>query len=68
MAGHRYCLCPYFQRTMKNAIFCENGTRFNFKDGEGQHQYYEQFCCDQWQGCTVAKALNDFYEREAKNE
>lgn len=63
MAGHRYCLCPFFQRTCKDAILCENKTRLNFKDAKGASDYYKNYCCGEWKTCSVAKALNDYYER-----
>lgn len=63
MSKHDFCKCPFFTRALKGTICCEGGTKINFGDGKGQGDYYRKFCCDNWKGCSVAKALIDYYER-----
>lgn len=66
MSKHNCCLCPFFVKAFKGHICCEGGTKINFNDGKGQGDYYKHFCCGAWKECSVAKAINDFYERNLK--
>ena len=57
--------CPFYKAEDKNIIYCEG-----VKDNSSIHNafpgsaaaYKKEFCCDNWEGCLIAKALWSKYD------
>lgn len=56
--------CPYFVGDERQAIHCEGGT-VAFADRPTYLRYAGTYCCRDWKLCTLARALNEYYEEEA---
>ena len=55
--------CPYFEGDERQAIHCEGGT-VTFIDRATDLRYATAYCCNAWERCTLARALNQFYGEE----
>ena len=55
--------CPYFCGDERQAIHCEGGT-VSFEDRRTYLRYATAYCCDAWETCTLARALEKQYEEE----
>lgn len=57
--------CPFYKAEDRNIIYCEG-----VKDNSSIHNafpgsaaaYKKEFCCDNWEGCLIAKALWSKYD------
>lgn len=60
----RIFACPYYHHDERGAVVCEGG-RVNLRK-ETMSEYLGGYCCsvEGWGKCTLAKALNQQYERE----
>ena len=61
---HMYVICPYFAWENKTAIGCEGKTVHRFPKGRMCRSYQEKYCAGNWQECTYAKVMNEYYEQE----
>jgi hypothetical protein len=69
MYSHKTWRCPYFRYDEKRSVHCEGGTVIRFPDRRSIQDYTTAFCAAYNYGeCTVAKALNNYYERKEKEK
>ena len=59
--------CPfmnvdYGNKTGELKITCEHG-RVTFKDRDSMREYIGKYCGCEWQSCTLAQSLLEYYER-----
>lgn len=57
-------ICPYYSYDKKGFVKCEAG-RIAFPFAAVSNGYFDNYCRSfNWQNCTLAKALNEKYEKE----
>ena len=54
--------CPFFDRDERQAVHCEGGAVVTFEDRGTYLNYASRYCCEAWESCTIAQALNEFYD------
>lgn len=59
--------CPFYSRTLPTYIVCEGltdggYTSVNFKNKQRRKAFQDRYCCDDWQACLLAQALEKKYE------
>lgn len=59
-------VCPYYQQTRKDRVYCEGGSRVSFPDQRAMDDYVGQYCANlpHWDRCTLARARSRYYERD----
>ena len=66
----RIFLCPFFtSQNSPDRVVCEAGRTTFYSTAESAgtkviDKYADTYCCADWQRCTLARALIEFYERE----
>ncbi len=65
MNRHKTWTCPFFLWDGKKEISCEGG-RICFHTSHSANDYMNAYCAggNNWQQCTVAKALLKYYDEE----
>ena len=63
--SNRLWKCPFFQADERQIVICEGG-RVSFTDRPTYLRYANGYCCGDWERCTLAMALNRFYEEKCK--
>ncbi len=59
-------VCPFYQWSKKEDIYCEGGV-LKFPDWQAMSDYADKYCASfGYEGCGIAQALTEFYEREHK--
>lgn len=53
--------CPFFKWDGLQEISCEGG-RIRLPDKKTALEYMHQHCAGDWHGCSVARAITDYYE------
>lgn len=62
----RLFICPYYVRDYRNRMSCEGGV-VQIADAPATVRYMDRYCASyDWERCTLAQALNDFYEGDGK--
>ena len=67
---HKPWQCPFFVWDEKRCVACEGGCRISFPDRDAAVSYMDGFCASReggWKECSIAKMLNEFYDREEQN-
>lgn len=59
----KYWRCPYFRWDAEHAVHCEGG-RVAMPSRTFANQYMTAFCAGDWKQCSVARALDKYYEEE----
>lgn len=54
--------CPFYLRDRDNKITCEAG-RQRWPDMQAKRTYLRDYCAGDWEHCTVARILQEYYER-----
>ena len=57
--------CPFYKEEDRNIIYCEgltDSSRIHNAFSSDAAGYKEQFCCDRWEDCRIAKMLWAKYE------
>jgi len=60
---HMYWQCPFFKWDGKMEVSCEGG-RVKFPEAEDAKGYFEKYCAGDWKNCSIARMLNQYYDRE----
>lgn len=60
---HKKWLCPFFRWDAVDEVHCEGG-RVCMPTKQHAEEYMDKFCCDAWETCSIAAALNRFYEED----
>lgn len=70
MAGysHKKFACPFFTWDEKFKVHCEGGC-VKFRDRKEAGEYQDRYCASVtgWKDCTVAKSVENYYERTEEN-
>lgn len=62
--SHKTFICPFFKQDERLCIRCEGG-KIKFPDRKAAAEFQDRYCAShQWQECSVAQALNDYYNRK----
>lgn len=65
---HRYFLCPFYCWDERNnqirSVHCEGKTSVRFASPRDAGEYYDRYCCGDWERCSVAILRNEKYEEE----
>lgn len=60
--------CPFYKHREKLTMRCEGG-ELRFHDGKATSEYVARYCAaEQWQKCSIAAALERYYERMDKDD
>lgn len=60
--------CPFWGWNDSQNIHCEGG-KLTFHDRQARRDYANRFCGDeQWKKCTLARMLEEYYERDDEDE
>lgn len=61
----RLWACPFLKWDERLKVHCEGGCCVSFPDARARAGYIAQYCANMqgWQGCTIAAALLDYYDR-----
>ncbi len=56
--------CPFYKDERRLKLFCEGGT-LKSPDLRYRREYLLKYCAseDGWKKCTIAKSLNEYYDR-----
>lgn len=65
---HKDYKCPFYGTSTKLQVRCEGGTQLCFPDKLSITYHINHICCDDWKSCTIARALNLYYDRKGKEE
>lgn len=63
--SRRVWACPYYRSDEAKAVRCVGG-KISFRSLTLAKEYFDRHCANAagWEGCAIAKALNEAYERE----
>jgi len=58
--------CPYYKWDERQRVTCEGGVSVPFPDYRTACEYMDRYCANVagWHGCSIAAALEGFYERK----
>ncbi len=61
-------ICPYYHSESQTVdgtsrVNCEGG-HIRFLDKDSRRCYMYEYCATNWQACTVAQMMNDYYARK----
>ncbi len=66
MKRSKFWMCPFFKWDGAAEVSCEGG-RIRFPDSKSANAYMNAHCAnDDWQKCSVAAALVEYYEGSEK--
>lgn len=54
--------CPYFSQVTKYKLICERGCTIWFKDKHEAKRFLKNYCCGDYNQCSIAHMLNEFWE------
>lgn len=62
---HMIYKCPFFTFDERSCVHCEQGSRVKFKDIKTIRDYERKYCASMnYEGCSIARALMEEYERK----
>lgn len=60
-----YWKCPFYGYDERSCVHCEQGSRVKFKDIKTIRDYERKYCASMnYDGCSIARALMEEYERK----
>lgn len=68
--SNRTWACPYYIGDQKAQIHCEAARGVTLSDRRLMYAYADRYCSsvDGWRRCTMARALNEKYEKDTAGE
>ena len=61
--------CPFYKKNKEMKTYCEGGS-VTHPDREARRAYLSEYCTDIncWHKCTIAAAMEKYYERKHDDE
>ncbi len=63
---HKDWKCPFFKWDERQKVACEGRCVVSMPDRKSALSFMDRYCADLngWRGCSIAKALLDYYDRK----